>query len=100
MYFTTLPGGSDDYGEASAVTVNDKDVVAIAGSIGTASIAWSFAYDSNVQGGRTASTNAAVTIVAGRPGYAKPVVTTYTITRATGQGITLTAEQDRGYSNP
>jgi len=100
MYFTALPGANDDYGESSAVTVNDKDSVAIAGSIGTASISWTFAYDGNTQGGRTAGTNAAVTVVAGRPGYAKPVVTAYTITRAVGQGITLTAEQDRGYSNP
>lgn len=100
MYFTTLPGGSDDYGEASAVTVNDKDSSPIAGSIGASSISWSFAYDSNVQGGRTSGTNASVTVVAGRPGYAKPVVTAYTITRTVGQGITLTAEQDRGYSNP
>jgi len=100
MYFTTLPGASDDYGEASAVTVNDKDGSPIAGSIGSSSIAWSFAYDSNTQGGRSSGTNAAVTVVAGRPGYAKPVVTAYTITRTVSQGITLTAEQDRGYSNP
>jgi hypothetical protein len=100
MYFTALGGALDDYGESGAVTVNDKDASPIAGSIGTSSISWSFAYDSNTQGGRSSGTTAAVTVVAGRPGQAKPVVTAYTITRAVGQGITLTAEQDRGYSNP
>jgi len=100
MYFTTLPGATNDYGEANAVTVDDKDGVDISGSIGSASIPFTFAYDSNTQGGRTAGTNAAVTVVAGRPGFAKPVVTTYTITKTVGQSISLVAEQDRGYVNP
>lgn len=99
MYFTDLPGNLD-YGYVDAVTVNDKDGSPITGTISSSSIAWSFAYDTNTQGGRTAATNAAVTVVAGRPGYAKPVVATHTITRTTGQNIALTAEQDRGYSNP
>ena len=98
MYFTDLPSDAD-YGFTNAVTVNDKDGSPIAGTISTTPINWSFAYDSNVQGGRSAGTNASITVVAGRPGYAKPVVATYTITRAVGQGITLTAEQDRGYQN-
>jgi hypothetical protein len=98
MYFTTLPGANNDYGEASAVTVNDKDDVAITGTINASSISFTFAYDSNVQGGRTAGTDAAVTVVAGNKGSAKPVVTTYTITRTTGQAISLVAEQDRSYT--
>ena len=99
MYFTDLPGDAD-YGLTGAITVNNKDGVPIAGTITGASIPWSFAYDTNVQGGRTSGTNAAVTVVAGNPGYGKPVTTTYTITRTTGQNISLTSEQDRGYSNP
>jgi integrase len=58
---------------------------------------FTFDYDGNVQGGRTAATEAAVTVVAGRPGYAKPVVATGTITRSKGISISLVAEQDRGY---
>lgn len=99
MYFTDLPSDYD-YGFTNAVTVNDQNDSPIAGTISATPINWSFKYDSNTQGGRTAGTNAAVTVVAGRPGYAKPVVATYTITRAVGQGITLTAEGDRGYLNP
>ena len=69
----------------------------ISGSITATSASFTFAYDTNTQGGRTAATDAAVTIVAGCAGSAKPVVTTATITRTTGQAISLVAEQDRAY---
>ena len=97
MYFTTLPGASDDYGESGAVTVNDKDGEPIAGTISSAQLSFSFDYSGNVQGGRTGGTDAAVTIVAGNAGSAKPVVATGTITQSKSISFTLTAEQDRGY---
>jgi hypothetical protein len=100
MYFTALPSAGDDYGESGAVTVDDADSIDIAGTISTSSVSFTFAYDSNTQGGRTAGTNAAVTVVAGRKGSAKPVVATGTLSRTTGITIALVAEQDRGYSNP
>lgn len=99
MYFATLPGAGNDYGEAGAVTVDNAASADIAGTITAAAIPFTFAYDANVQGGRTAGTDATVTVVAGNAGSAKPVVATYTITRAVGQNITLTAEQDRAYIN-
>lgn len=96
MYFTDL-AGSADYGLTGAITVQNASAADIQGTISGSSISFTFAYDSNVQGGRTAGTDAMVTVVAGNAGSAKPVVTNYTITRATGQNITLTAEQDRAY---
>ena len=96
MYFTDLTGAAD-YGLTGAVTVEDATATGIFGTITSGTIPFSFAYDSNVQGGRTPATDAQVTVVAGNAGSAKPVVTNYTITRATGQGISLTAEQDRAY---
>jgi hypothetical protein len=96
MYFTDL-AGSADYGLTGAITVQDATPTDIQGTISGSSIAFTFAYDSNTQGGRTPATDALVTVVAGNAGSAKPVVTNYTITRATGQNITLTAEQDRAY---
>jgi len=96
MYFTDL-AGANDYGLTGAITVQNALGADIAGTITGSSIPFTFDYDGNVQGGRTAGTNAAVTVVAGNAGSAKPVVTTYTITRATNQGITLTAETDRAY---
>jgi hypothetical protein len=97
MFFTTLPGAGNDYGEAGAVTVDNASAVDIAGTITGGTIAFTFDYDGNTQGGRTAGTDAAVTIVAGNPGSAKPVVATGTITRAKGLSFTLTAEADRAY---
>lgn len=97
MYFTTLPGASNDYGESGAVTVDDNTAADITGTISGASIAFTFDYDNNVQGGRTAGVDADVTIVAGNAGSAKPVVATGTITRSKGISFTLTAEQDRAY---
>lgn len=97
MFFTTLPWAGNDWWEAGAVTVNDKDGNPITGTISSGSIPFTFDYDGNVQGWRTAWTDASVTIVAGRPWYAKPVVATGTITRAKGISISLVAEQDRAY---
>lgn len=96
MYFTDL-AGSNDYGLAGAITVNDKDGNPIQGTITSGVIAFTFDYDGNVQGGRTAGTDAPVTIVAGNPGSAKPVVATGTITRSKSVSISLVAEQDRAY---
>ena len=100
MYFGALPGASDDFGEAGAITVNDAGGTPIAGTIAGDTVSFTFDYDGNVQGGRAAGADAAVVVVAGRPGTAKPVVATGTITRAKGISIALVAEQDRGYINP
>lgn len=96
MFFTDL-AGANDYGFTGAITVDDASGTDIAGTISSASIPFTFDYDGNSQGSRTPGTDAAVTVVAINPGSAKFVSTTYTITRSTGQGITLTAEADRGY---
>lgn len=101
MYFTDPTGGAGDaWGESGALTVNDSTGTPIAGTISGSSVSFTFDYDGNTQGGRTAGTNAAVTVVAGRKGSAKPVVATGTISRSKGITIALVAEQDRGYVNP
>jgi hypothetical protein len=97
MYFNTNPAGN--YGSATAVTVKNAALADIEGTITGASIPFTFAYDSNVQGGRTAATDASIIIVAGNKGKAKPAVATYTITKSVGQNISVTAEQDRAYQN-
>lgn len=95
MYFLDTVTG--DYGTASAITVNDKDGVAIAGTISGPSVSFTFDYDGNVQGGRTAGTDATIVLVAGNKGYAKPVVVTGTITRAKGISFGAVAETDRAF---
>jgi hypothetical protein len=97
MYFTSLPGASNDYGESGAITVKDASTSDITGTISSNSIPFNFDYDNNVQGGRTSGTEATVTIVAGRPGYAKPVVATGIVSRSKTISIALVAEADRAY---
>lgn len=98
MYFTSTPTGGFD--SASAVLVQDNDGFVISGSITAASIPFTFDYDFNTQGGRTAATDAPVSIVAQGLNGATWVLTTYTITRASGQIVTIGADDERNYANP
>lgn len=96
MYFTDL-AGSNDYGASGAVIVEDADGNPITGTISGSTISFTFDYDGNNQGSRTPGTDAAVTVVAGNAGSAKPVVATGTITRSKAVSISLVAEADRAY---
>jgi len=102
MYITDSVTGTDDYGSANAITVNDKDGNPIAGTITGSEINFTFAYDTNTQGGRSVFTapggNVAVTVVAGNKGVAKPVVATGVIDRSKSVVVGLVAEQDRAYT--
>lgn len=98
MFFTTNPAGN--YGTTTAVAVNDSTGTPISGSVGgNVSVPFSFNYDSNVQGGRTAASDAAVTIVAIGLQTGQYVSATGTITRSVGQNFSLVAAQERVYSN-
>ena len=98
MYFTTNPAGNFD--TSNAVIVDDNGGTDINGQITSASIAWDFDYDNNVQGGRTKGTDAAVTVVAQGLDAAQHTEVTFTIQRATGQTITVNALDERNYDNP
>lgn len=99
MFFTTLPGAGNDYGEVGAVLVQNSSAVDITGSVSGGTIPWSFAYDSNVQGGRTAGTDAAITVVAIGANTAQYASTTAIITRSTGQNISVSSALERNYNN-
>ena len=89
------------FGTASAILVDDNSGTDISGTVGgAASIAFDFAYDENTQGGRTAGTDAAVKVVAMGLDQAQHVIADATITRATGQNISLVAPFERNFSNP
>ena len=96
MFYTTTPGG-DDFGEGTAVVVKDKDGIDISGTISGASIAFTFDFSSNTQGGYAGSTNRPVTLAWGNPGSAKPGISTGTITQSKGIAISATAETDPSY---
>ncbi len=96
MYYTTNPAGN--YGSATAVTVNDASGTPIAGTISGGVINFTFDYTGNVQGGRIGGTDAAVTVVAGNAGKAKPVVATGTLSASKAISISLVAQPDLAYA--
>ena len=94
MFFTS------GYGTGSAILVDDNSGTDISGNVGGSStVAFDFDYDGNTQGGRTAGTDAAVTVVAIGLNTAQFVSATATIGRSTGQNISLVAPLERNYSN-
>lgn len=95
MYFTT------GFGTADALLVDDKDGVDIAGNVsGLTSKAFSFDYDGNVQGGRTAGTDAEITLVALGLSTGQYVKATGTITRSNANNFSLVSSLERNFSNP
>ena len=98
MYFATNPSG--DFGTTNAILVQNVLGQDIAGTVnGQSSISFTFGYDSNTQGGRTASTDATVTVVAIGLNTGAYVSANATITRNTGQNISLVAALERNYAN-
>lgn len=98
MYFDTNPGGNFD--TDSAIVVNDNGGSPIEGQITAGSIAFDFDYDNNVQGGRTAGTDAGVVVVFQGLGGAEWGEVSATITRASGITINCNANDERNFSNP
>lgn len=97
LLFTAPPGAGNDYGESGAITVNDNSGTPITGAISSGSIAFTYDYDGNVQGGFTAGTDRPVTLVGIKPGTGKFVAATGTLTRSKSIILSLVAETDRAY---
>jgi hypothetical protein len=97
LYYTDLTLGND-YGTAAAVKVKNKLGVFISGVITGASIGFSYDYTNDTAGGmRTGGVDTPVTLVAGNPGVAKPVVATGILTASKSIVISAVSEQDRAY---
>lgn len=101
LFFSTLPGAGNDFGESGAVLVDDKDGVDVTGDVSAASsVVWTFDYDNNVQGGRTAASNADVTAVAIGLTTGQYVRATGTILKSKANSLALIAPLERNYANP
>lgn len=98
VYFTDAGGST--FGSAAAILVDNNAGSDVAGAVGgNSTITFDFDYDGNVQGGRSAGTDAAITVVASGLGTAKYVSATGTITRATTNVVALNAAFERIYAN-
>ena len=98
MFFDVVTDGS--YNTSDAILVQDQDSSDITGTITATSVAFNFDYDNNVQGGRTAGSDAVVNVVAMGLDSAEWVDAQFTITRATGLSFPVNAPDERNYSNP
>lgn len=83
-----------------ALIVNRNAGTPISGQIAAASVNWDYDYDGNTQGGRTAATDAYITVVAQGLSGAQWTLATATISRSTGQSISVNAVDELNYSNP
>ncbi len=97
MFFTDANG--NNFGDAAAIIVRDKDSFEISGNISGPQRSFTFDYDGNVQGLRTPGTDAPVTIVGIGLTKAQYVKTTGTIGRTNANSFSLVAALERNYSN-
>lgn len=98
LMFKDPPGAGNDFGESGAVTVNNAAGTPITGTISAASIAFTYDYDGNTQGGYTAGTDRNVVLIGIKPGTGKYVAAEGILTRSKAISLSLVAEQDRVYS--
>lgn len=92
---------ADTFGTAGAIIVEDNDGNPISGNVGgNASLSFTFDYDGNTQGGRTAGTDAPIIAVALGEEDAQYVQNEGLIVRASGQTLALVSALERNYSNP
>jgi len=97
MFYTDANG--NNFGDSDAIIVQDNSSSDIAGSISAPSVQFTFDYDGNVQGGRTAGTDANITVVAIGLNKAQYVKATSTIGRSNANSVSLVASLERNYSN-
>jgi hypothetical protein len=97
----TVTVDKNPYNSPDAIIVDNNSGADIVGAASTASIAFDFDYDNNVQGGRTSGTDATCVLKASGLELGQYVeVTGLLITRNTGLSFTATAPLERNYSNP
>jgi hypothetical protein len=96
LYYKDLTG-NNDYGFINAITVKNSAGANITGTITSSGISFDYDYTNDSTGGRTPGTDVAVVLVAGNPGYAKPVVSEGTITQSKTIVISAVAESDRAF---
>ena len=98
MFFKDAGGNLID--TAGAIIVQDDAGVDITGLItGQGSVSFDFDYDGNVQGGRSAGTNAVIVIRVMGLNTTQYVEAEFTIPRATGLNFPMTGVLERNYLN-
>jgi len=98
LFFQDANGNEID--TDNAIIINDNLGAPISGTVaGIANIPWDFDYDGNVQGGRTAGTNATYVLRVIGLNTAQFAEVSGTINRSVGQNISITSALERNYLN-
>ena len=95
MFFTDANGSN--FGDSDALLVKDNDGVDISGDITGSSVSFTFDYDGNVQGGRTAGTDANITVVAIGLDKAQYINTTAILKKSSNNTVSLVSSLERNY---
>jgi len=88
------------YDTDSAIIVEDNSSSNIDGEVDAANIVFDFNYDGNIQGGRTASEDAPIVVVAQGLEDSEWIFAEFIITQATGLSFPVNAPDERTYLNP
>lgn len=98
LFFTDANG--NEFGTANAIIVDDNSGADIAGNVsGAGSVVKTFNYDGNVQGGRTAATDAPFTAVALGLATGQYVKATGTLVKSKANAVSLVSPLERNYAN-
>lgn len=102
LFYTTLTGANNDFGESGAVLVQNASATDITGTVSNASsVSWTYDYDNDTAGGgRTPATDIGVTAVALGLSTGQYVKATGTIAKSKSNSISLVAPLERNYNNP
>lgn len=90
-----------EFGNPTAIIVDDNSGSDLSGTVGgNSSIAFTYDYDGNTQGGRTPGADVNVTAIAIGLSTGQHVKTTATITRSNANVISFVSATERQYQNP
>ncbi len=98
VYYTTTTDG-DDWGEATAIIVEDASSAAMTGTISGSSVVKTYDFDANVQGGRVPPAVPDITVVGIGLNTGQYVRATGTIARSKSNAVALVAPLERNYEN-
>ena len=100
MFYSTLTGAGNDYGESGATLVKDSTGADITGTYTGSAITWDFKYDSETaSGGRTIKTDTPVKVIGIGLNGGQFISVDHTITKTVGQNILVSPAQERNYAN-
>lgn len=98
-YYTTTTSGND-WGESTAILVEDASSADITGTIASGSVTKTYDFDGNTQGGRVPPAVPDITVVAIGLNTGQYVRATGTIARSKSNSVALVAPLERNYVNP